>query len=155
MAEPGRGRVIALAWCPEAGGPMQRVDTLDVTPDGIPGDRYATGRGSWSRHRTSPLTLVDAAEVRHAAEALRVELDPVTLRRNVVVDGAELDGLVGRRFALGETLLEGERPCDPCRYLERQLAVAGLKHALAECGGLRVRVARGGAIRVGDVVRPE
>jgi MOSC domain-containing protein YiiM len=132
---------------------MRRVDVLEVTVEGIPGDRYATGQGSWSQHRTSPLTLVDAAEIRQAAELLGVELDAVTLRRNVVVDGAALNGLVGRRFALGDALLEGERPCDPCRYLERHLGLRGLKAALTERGGLRVRVVRGGTIRLGDTVQ--
>lgn len=133
---------------------MERVERLEVTEEGVPGDRYTTGVGSWSWHRTSPLTLVSAAQVAEAARSLGVAVDPVDLRRNVVVAGGDLDGLVGRRFRIGEVLLEGERPCEPCRHLEERLALPGLKEALKGRGGLRASVLTGGWLRVGAVLEP-
>jgi MOSC domain-containing protein YiiM len=129
---------------------MRRTDTLQVTPAGISGDRYHEGTGSWSAHRTSPLTLIEAGLVAEVGRRLGVSLDPVSLRRNVVVEGGALEAWLGRRFRIGEVVLEGERPCDPCRYLERHLSIEGLKEALEGCGGLRVRVVHGGILQVGD-----
>lgn len=133
---------------------MERVDTLRLSSDGVRDDRYraGTGRGFWVGKGDSPLTLVDADAVRAAARDLGRPLDPVELRRNVVTEGVDLGSLIGRRFRVGDVLLEGERPCDPCMRLERHLGVPGLKAALQGRGGLRVRVVLGGTIRVGDAL---
>jgi MOSC domain-containing protein YiiM len=144
------GAILALGWSPEAGGAMRRASTLRVGPEGIQGDRYRTGSGFWSADRTSALTVVDLDDVDAAARELGVALDPLSLRRNVVVRGCSLGAWHGRRFRLGEVLLEGERACDPCMHLERHLGLPGLERALAGRGGLRVRVLEEGILRVGD-----
>lgn len=153
----GRGvaRVEAIATASAAGEAMVRASEIEVRIDGVVGDRYATGTGFWQARGDSPLTLIDADDVQAAADQLGVALDPLSLRRNVVVRGADLLAWQGRRFRLGEVLLEGDRPCDPCMYLERQVGVAGLKTALRGRGGLRVRVVEGGVLRVGDAWREE
>lgn len=143
-------RVEALVTAPAAGEAMVPVPQIEVRTDGVVGDRYARGTGFWQDRGDSPLTLIDAADVAAAADDLGVVLDPLVLRRNVVVRGANLLAWQGRRFRLGEVVLEGDRPCDPCMYLERAVGVAGLKKALGGRGGLRVRVIEGGILRVGD-----
>lgn len=149
-AEDVAGRVEAIFTAPEAGAPMEQQGTVVVVPGvGIVGDRYALGTGTWSapRWHDQELTLFEA----EVADALGIE--PYLPRRNIVLRGVSLYGLIGVRFRLGEALLLGVRPCDPCRYIQQLTGVPGLAKGLAgERGGLRVRILEGGRIRLGDPI---
>lgn len=141
------GRVEAIAVAARKEGPVTLVAAAEaVAGRGLRGDRYAAGAGTFpSPGDGAALTLV-AAEV---LEAFAPPLTPGEHRRNVVVRGADLDALVGRRFRLGAVLCEGRRPAEPCAHLER-LARRPLLRALVHRGGLRADVLEGGTLRVGD-----
>jgi MOSC domain-containing protein YiiM len=119
---------------------------VDVVPGaGIPGDRYATGRGHWSDPRwpDQELTFI-AAEV---AEGLGI--DARLLRRNVVTRDVDLDALIGVTFQVGSAVLRGVRRCDPCLYLDG-LTRPGVSRELGHHGGLRASVLVAGSISIGD-----
>jgi MOSC domain-containing protein YiiM len=73
------------------------------------------------------------------------------LRRNLVVSGVNLLALKGRRFLVGEAMLEGTGPCHPCSRMEEALGPGGL-NAMRGHGGLNARVLQGGLIRLGAAV---
>ena len=75
----------------------------------------------------------------------------MTLRRNVVVSGIPLIALKGRRFRIGDVLLEGTDPCDPCSRMEAALGAGGY-NAMRGMGGLCARILEGGSLRLGDAV---
>lgn len=148
MNEVGLVRGIYLSM--EATGAPEAVLTARaVAGQGLEGDRYFTGQGTWSYERRlwSELTLIEA-EALEAASASGVHLDPGAARRNVVTAGVELGSLIGRRFSIDEVELVGERPCDPCRHLDR-LTGQPVKAALVGRGGLRASIVAGGMLRVG------
>ena len=141
-------QVIGLYIAARAGATVEARPTLDVLPGvGVTGDRYAARSGHWSDPRwpDQELTLIEA-EV-----AEDVGIDAGQLRRNVVTRGVHLRDLIGVTFQIGEAVLVGVRPCDPCRYLEA-LTRPGIAKALATRGGLRVRILEGGRISVGDLI---
>ncbi|MGE0133522.1 MAG: MOSC domain-containing protein [Dehalococcoidia bacterium] len=148
--EDPAGRVEAIFTAPEAGAPMEQQGVVVVVPGvGIVGDRYALGSGTWSapRWHDKELTLFEA----EVADALGIE--PYVPRRNIVLRGVSLYGLIGVHFRLGEALLLGVRPCDPCRYIQQLTGTPGLTKGLAgERGGLRARILEGGRIRLGDTI---
>jgi MOSC domain-containing protein YiiM len=118
-----------------------------VAGQGLEGDRYFLGKGSFSHWRGTgrALTLVEA-------EALEdVGLSFAAARRNVVTRGVDLNALVGVRFRVGEVECLGRRLCEPCRHLER-LEGDGLMRSLAGRGGLRADVLGEGLVTVGDPV---
>jgi MOSC domain-containing protein YiiM len=78
-------------------------------------------------------------------------LSPVEHRRNLTVRGVSLGELLGKRFMVGDVVLEGVRDCPPCVHLEA-LTGKALVGPLATSGGLRARIVVGGTIRVGDRV---
>lgn len=140
------GTVVALLTAPSAGVAMRSHAAVHLVPGvGIPGDRYATGLGHWSDPRwpDQELTLVEA----ELAEELGLAHDQ--LRRNIVTRGVDLSTLVGRQFWLGDALVRGVRPCDPCRYIEG-LVRPGLFRDLAGRGGLRAAILSAGQVRLGD-----
>jgi MOSC domain-containing protein YiiM len=144
------GEVVGIYTAPEAGAPMEQQGSVIVAPGvGIVGDRYALHTGHWSDPQwpDQELTLFEA----EVADALGIE--HYVPRRNLVMRGVSLHGLIDVRFRLGGALLAGVRPCDPCRYIEQLTGVPGLTEALAGArGGLRVRIIEGGKIRLGDTI---
>ncbi len=145
--EPGAGVVEALVLAPDAEASVRLVDeAVGIAGQGLEGDRYAGGRGTFASGRPgSALTLIEAAVLD--------ELGPIDHRRNVVVRGTELNALVGREFTLGELRCRGRRLCEPCLHLDK-LNDGGVLRPLVHRGGLRADIVTGGAVRVGDPLVP-
>jgi MOSC domain-containing protein YiiM len=150
--DPGTGIVEAIVVGPAAAGPLAPTREAAAIPGrGLAGDRYADSAGTFASGRPgSALTLVDAAVLDELAAAQGA---PIDHRRNVVVRGADLNALVGRRFTLGDVLCEGRRLCEPCAHLER-LNGGGVLRPLVHRGGLRADIVGGGTVRVGDELVP-
>lgn len=144
----GTGIVEAILIAEDRSAPVRPVDAARATEDGLEGDRYIYGRGTFaSRRPGSALTLIDAAVL----EDLPREVDH---RRNVVVRGTDLNALVGVTFTLGDAVCRGRRLCEPCAHLDR-LNGGGVLRPLVHRGGLRADVVAPGTIRVGDRLTPQ
>jgi MOSC domain-containing protein YiiM len=119
---------------------------------GIVGDRYA-GRPA---QRDASVTVLAAEAVEALAEELGVgALDPQLARRNVVLRGAEVEGLRGQLFSLdcgeGEVVLQGGRPANPCAWLDPALA-PGAHRGLRGRAGIRCAPSTDGVLRLGPAV---
>jgi hypothetical protein len=142
------GRVEAIVVAPDAEAPMARVRSARARAGrGLEGDRYFEQRGTFSDtyDRGHDLTLIDAAVLDDLG------LTPEAARRNIVTRGIDLNGLVGRPFAIGGLACFGQRLCEPCAHLER--LTPGTLRPLIHRGGLRVDLLADGEIAVGDQVR--
>jgi MOSC domain-containing protein YiiM len=135
--------------------PMEPCDTaLLIAGQGIAGDRYATGRGHYSAFPDiRDVTLIEAETLAALARDHGITLLPHEHRRNLTTEGVPLNHLVGRRFRVGDALLEGGRLNTPCRYLD---LVTGktVCDLLTHRSGLNARILTGGTIRPGDEIRP-
>jgi MOSC domain-containing protein YiiM len=122
---------------------------------GLEGDRYALGKGGLSRwggpHREVTLIAREMLDAMHERDG--VVLSPAESRRNLLVEGVDLEALLGGEFAIGGVHFQGEQRCQPCRYLMRVTGRDDLLPAMIGRGGLRARVLNEGVIRVGDAVR--
>ena len=147
-AEAGVGVVEAIVLAPAAEATVVLVEeAIAIVGQGLQGDRYADGAGTFGSGRPgSALTLVDAAVL----DSLGREVDH---RRNVVVRGTDLNALVGHEFMLGEVRCRGRRLCEPCAHLDR-LNGGGVLRPLVHRGGLRADIVGNGAIRLGDRLTP-
>ncbi len=145
LPRPGRVQWIGLRAARDV--PMRVVDSaVAVAGRGLVGDRYASGSGKRG------LTLIQAEHLPAiAALAGLPAVAPATLRRNVVVSGLPLVALKGRRFRIGEVLLEGTDDCDPCARMEAALGPGGY-NAMRGHGGLCARILAGGRFALGDAL---
>ena len=96
------------------------------------------------------MTLVAAEHLAAIAAYLGLEsVAPERLRRNLVVSGLNLLALKGRRFRLGDAVLEHSGECHPCSRMEDEFGPGGY-NAVRGHGGITARVLEGGDIRLGD-----
>lgn len=164
-AERSEGAV-KLAWTgivrflhitPRAFLPMRAVTSIHlIAGEGIEGDRYKIGReeGFYSHkpEEGRQVTLFELETLAALQRDHKIELGPEEHRRNVTVEGVPLTHLVGRRFWLGETLLEATRLSIPCRHIE-EITGKAIFDPLINRSGLNCKILEGGHVKIGDAVR--
>ena len=136
------GTVEGLHVSPQFEQLPQAVEAVEVTAEGMLGDRYFGERN---------LTLIEAEALEGLFEEAGIELTAAESRRQVLTRGVRLNDLVGTRFRVGEVECVGEEWCEPCSHLEG-LTRPGVLRGLVHRGGLRADIVRDGRIAVGDEV---
>jgi hypothetical protein len=136
------GRVEAIRISPEHEKLPEPVDSIDVTGEGLPGDRYF-GRGD--------LTLVEAEALESFRDDTGIELSHAEIRRQVLTRGVRLNDLLGKRFRVGGVEAVGAEWCEPCSHIEG-LTYPGVLKGMVHRAGLRADIVQPGRIAVGDVV---
>jgi len=98
------------------------------------------------------VTLLSREAWQAACQDLAVELDPVSRRANLLVEGVDLAETRGRRLRVGEVLLEVAGETKPCQLMDD--THLGLWDALKPDwrGGVFARVLAGGTLRQGDAL---
>ena len=147
-APAGAGTVVSIHVAEAAGAPARSLTTAHLLGGrGIKGDRHVVGSGTFpSGLPGSALTLIERAVCAELA------LTPDEHRRNVVVDGIELNDLVGHEFTIGRVRCRGMRLCEPCTVIQRY-AGRSILRPLVHRGGVRADILHDGEIRVGDPVQ--
>lgn len=161
MTDTGRIRAIHVAT--EQGAPPRARDRVRAFAGrGLEEDRYClpdaeaeptggeSAAGTFADREGSDLTLIEHEALEAVARDYDIELEPGVHRRNLTTEGVALNHLDGTRFRIGDVVCEGVELCEPCSYLERHLAEAGVREALVHRGGLRARILEGGVLTVGD-----
>ena len=151
-ALPQTGTITWIGVRTERRGEVTAVDSAELLPGlGIAGDHRTAGREP-NPGASRQLTLLQAEHLAVIASLAGVdEVRPEWLRRNVLVRGINLLALKGRRFRIGDVLIEGTGPCHPCSRMEAHLGSGGY-NAMRGHGGITARILERGAIRVGDPV---
>ena len=149
---PRSGQVRWIGLRPARAVAMQSVDEAEaVTGRGLVGDRYMRSAGAGGNGKRG-ITLIQAEHLPTiAALSGREVVEASGLRRNIVVAGIPLIALKDRRFRIGQVLLEGTGPCDPCSQMEAALGPGGY-NAMRGHGGICARIVEGGRLRIGDPV---
>lgn len=106
---------------------------------------HGTGRGKRA------VTLIQSEHIEVIRKITGAEFDSLDLRRNLVVSGINVRSLQWARFSVGEAILEGTIPCDPCERIDELLGAGGYA-AMVGMGSLCARLVRPGTLRVGDRV---
>jgi MOSC domain-containing protein YiiM len=145
---PQKGNVRWIGIRPARREPLQQVAEVEVDEkEGLLGDHFS-GKKSSKRQ----VTLIQAEHLDAVASMLqREEIDPASLRRNIVVKGINLLALKDKQFQIGEVVLEMTGLCHPCSRMEENLGPGGY-NAMRGHGGITAKIISGGRIRQGDEV---
>lgn len=82
-------------------------------------------------------------------EVASKEIDPSFFRRNVVLEGVDLNTLIGKRFSLNGVEYTGSCECSPCFWMNEACG-RGTEEFLKGRGGLRCRILNDGSIATGN-----
>lgn len=146
----GRIEAIIVRGSPRL--PARRMEaTRALAGIGLADDRL--GQRGEAELSTRQVTLIQAEHLGVIASlAQGAPIDPVGLRRNLVVSGINLLALKNARLQVGDAVLEVVGPCQPCSRMEEVIGPGGYA-AMRGHGGMTARVLSSGDIRVGDAVR--
>lgn len=133
--------------------PMRRVpEVTAIEGGGLEGDRYHLGTGYWTGYDQCPVTMIAAEDIKEIASTTSISITNGEHRRNIITSGISLLDLAGKRFQIGEAILEYQQPRPPCRYIQ-SITEPGMTKALGRNrGGICVRVVGSGTIKEGDEV---
>ncbi|BAP41701.1 MOSC domain-containing protein [Pseudomonas sp. StFLB209] len=151
---PQTGQVRWIGVRPQARGAMLELDAVEARREaGLTGDHARPGPRN-ARQVTliqwEHLAVISALLGRPADQPIL----PQDLRRNLVISGINLFSLKGRRFRVGQAILETTGWCQPCARLEQNLGV-GTFQAVRGHGGITARVIQSGIIRLCDDLQVE
>lgn len=152
---PRVSAVAEILIAPSPSCPMTSQTAVRAVPgQGLEGDRYFAGTGTFSPHPQKPdfeITLIEREKIEGFAAESGLPFTAAHARRNIVTQGVDLNALAGKEFLVGEVRVRGIRLCEPCNYLAKISFPETLK-GLVHQGGLRAQILSAGVIRVGDEI---
>jgi MOSC domain-containing protein YiiM len=142
------GRVEAIYLSAKKGDVPQPVERVcAVAGQGLEGNRYFSEKLKPGQ----ALTLIAQEALDDGREASGIELNAQESGRNVLTTGIDLNGLVGRRFKVGDIECVGVELCEPCVTLQGRTRPGVIK-AYVHRAGLNADILSDGEIAVGDAV---
>ena len=145
---PQVGEVKWIGLRPGRGEPVTEVEQVDATcEDGLVGDRFSGPSGAKRQ-----VTLIQEEHIEVVRQILgRESLSPSLLRRNIVVNGINLQALKDQHFRIGDAVLFGTGNCPPCSQMETALGPGGY-NTMRGHGGITARVVQPGTIHTNSQV---
>lgn len=139
------GKVVAISIRPKRLEPVRVIDSVKVIENtGLEGDRSKGGNRQ--------VTLIQKEHIDAVASFLgNADLDFTLTRRNILVEGINLLSLKGKKFKIGEVILEYTGECHPCSRMEEALGEGGY-NAMRGHGGITAKVIEGGNLKSGDAI---
>ena len=126
--------------------PIQHLDEVEcVAGRGLVGDRYFDHEDNYK----GQVTFFSWEVFERMRDELRVhDAEPWAMRRNILLQGIDLNSLVGNTFSIQGISLLGTEECRPCSWMDQALT-EGAHDWLKGQGGLRCRILSSGVLRVG------
>ena len=144
---PQQGKVEWIGVRPEKRKPLKTLEKVTVIERGLEGDHYSGRSGNRG------VTLIQAEHVDAIASLLHKDkIDPLDLRRNIVVSGINLLALKEREFKIGTAVLKMTGLCHPCSRMEETFGTGGY-NAVRGHGGINARVVTPGEIKLNDRIK--
>lgn len=113
---------------------------------GIEGDRYFDHKENYKGQIT--FFSWEVFDVLRAAVD-RPDCPPSAMRRNVLIEGVDLNSLIGCDFQLQGVRFAGVEECRPCAWMDHAVG-PGAEAFLRGRGGLRARILTSGILRTGE-----
>ena len=115
---------------------------------GIEGDRFLDFKPGYK----GQVTFFSNEVYEDVCEKFGVRDKPASaFRRNIIVEGADLNALIGREFEVQGVRFLGTQESAPCHWMNTAFA-PGAEDALKGRGGLRAKVLSDGVLRVSPEV---
>ena len=129
---------------PAGVSPIVEVPEIEcVAGRGIRGDRYFDHKPDYK----GQITFFEIETHRHLCDEFAVfDKGPEVYRRNVIVEGQDLNELIGREFEIQGVRFLGTEESKPCLWMNEAFA-PGAEKAMRGKGGLRAKIFTDGILR--------
>jgi len=133
---------------PSADHPIQEVDEIEcVAGSGVRGDRFFDYKPDYKGQIT--FFAWEVLEALWEKFGIPSEArNPAATRRNVVTEGIDLNGMIGREFEIQGVRFRGSEECRPCYWMNEAFRNPEAEAWLKGRGGLRARILTDGILRV-------
>jgi MOSC domain-containing protein YiiM len=112
---------------------------------GVEGDRFF----DYKQNYAGQITFFSWDIYRAVREKFGVPtLSAGAFRRNVIIEGVDINNLIGRNFSLGGVDFEGTVESKPCYWMNQAVA-PGVEEWLRGNGGLRAKILSDGPLKCG------
>ncbi len=124
--------------------PMRELPSIEcVAGRGIRGDRYFNHKDDFK----GQITFFSLEVYQRLCDQLSIhDRPPSAFRRNVIVEGVDLNALIDQEFTIQGVRFAGVEECRPCFWMEQAFGL-GAEAALRGHGGLRARILSSGSLR--------
>lgn len=117
-----------------------------VAGRGLAGDRYF----DYKENFKGQVSFI-SSEILDELRGKFGEVDPTSLRRNVLVRGGDLESLVGKKFSVQGVLFEGSEDCEPCFWMDQAVGEGAEEFLKGHCrAGIRARILTDGKLRISE-----
>ncbi len=123
---------------------IERTEIKCLANRGIEGDRFLDFKPGYN----GQVTFFSNEVYEEVCARLGIaDKPPSAFRRNIIVEGADLNTLIGREFEVQGVRFLGTQESAPCHWMNTAFA-PGAEDALKGRGGLRAKVLSDGVLRV-------
>ena len=129
---------------PAGDHPILSVDQVEcVAGQGLRGDRFFGFKEDYK----GQITFFSEEVYQALCQELQKPDRPHSVfRRNVIVRGVDLNGLIGQEFTIQGIRFQGVSECAPCYWMDQAFA-PGAEEFLKGRGGLRARILSDGVLQ--------
>ncbi len=129
---------------PPGENPILAVDQVEcVAGKGLRGDRFFGFKEDYKGQITF---FSEEVYLALSQELGKFDRPHSVFRRNVIVRGVDLNGLIGQEFMIQGIRFEGMSECAPCYWMDQAFA-PGAEEFLKGRGGLRARILSDGVLQ--------
>ena len=142
-------KVIKIGTTSNNNKKIKEAELIEVIENkGIVGDRHFKDFND----PYCQLSLIESENIDYYNSKYGLSIDYIDFRRNIITKGIRLNGLIGKKFSIGETLVEGVDLCRPCRHLTEMLNQNNILKEFMRRGGLRCQILSSSKIKIGDKI---
>ena len=142
-------KVIKIGTTSDNNKKIKEAELIEVIENkGIVGDRHFKDFND----PYCQLSLIESENIDYYNSKYGLNIDYIDFRRNIITKGIRLNGLIGKKFSIGETLVEGVDLCRPCRHLSDMLNQNNILKEFMRRGGLRCQILSSSKIKIGDKI---
>ena len=143
-------KVIKIGTTSDNNKKIKEAELIEVIENkGIVGDRHFKDFND----PYCQLSLIESENIDYYNSKYGLNIDYIDFRRNIITKGIRLNGLIGKKFSIGETLVEGVDLCRPCRHLTEMLNQNNILKEFIRRGGLRCQILSSSTIEIGDKIK--
>ena len=109
---------------------------------GIVNDRYY---GNF-KNSYEQVTFIESEKIDDFNNKIKKKLDYKDFRRNIITSGIDLNKTVNKKIQINNVILKIHELCQPCKYLQKKLAIKNLVKLLVFKSGVRAEIIKSGEI---------